>query len=285
VQRILKPPHATIASYGFGKHDELSSDRQDITGRIQAALGSSRLTAWQRGFLNDMLAKHQRYGPRTRLSPKQHAMLHRLIADLLPEPAKVAASEHRQARFRYSPRRPRSVFRQTRAATRQASLVLVAIIGMVMIIGSFFQAGGNVSSSGAQSSQPSAANQILNQPRIEVIDGDTIRVSGQSRNVRLVGFNTPETGSARCSQERALGHQASARLKQLVANGTPSVTIVPCACQPGTHGTQSCNFGRACGVLKVDGRDVGETLVAERLAVRFRCGATGCPPMPRPWCG
>lgn len=111
------------------------------------------------------------------------------------------------------------------------------------------------------------ASYVPNQSRIEVIDGDTIRVSGQSRNVRLVGFNTPETGSAQCSQERALGHQASARLKQLVANGSPSVTIVPCACRPGTHGTQSCNFGRACGILKVHGRDVGETLIGEGLAV------------------
>jgi micrococcal nuclease len=37
-------------------------------------------------------------------------------------------------------------------------------------------------------------------------------------------------------------------------------------------------------VLSVNGRDVAETLVGEGLAVAFHCGATRCPPMPRPWC-
>lgn len=46
----------------------------------------------------------------------------------------------------------------------------------------------------------------------------------------------------------------------------------------------ACNFGRSCGTLKAAGRDVGEILVAEKLAVPFQCEANRCPKTPRPWC-
>jgi endonuclease YncB( thermonuclease family) len=102
----------------------------------------------------------------------------------------------------------------------------------------------------------------------------------------LVGFNTPEKFEPQCSAEAALGNRASARLKELVTGaGTTEVNLVPCACKPGTEGTKRCNYGRSCGTLSVDGRDVGQTLIAEGLAVSFICGATRCPPTPRPWCG
>lgn len=57
------------------------------------------------------------------------------------------------------------------------------------------------------------------------------------------------------------------------------------SCKPGTEGTDKCNYGRSCGALKVDGKDVGQTLIAEGLAVPFVCGRNGCPPTPSPWCG
>src|SRR6516225_12457483 len=40
---------------------------------------------------------------------------------------------------------------------------------------------------------------------IRVIDGDTIRVYHQQPNVRLVGFNAPETRRADCTAEFELG--------------------------------------------------------------------------------
>ena len=40
--------------------------------------------------------------------------------------------------------------------------------------------------------------------RIRVIDGDTIKVDGASPNIRLVGFNAPETRRAKCDAEREL---------------------------------------------------------------------------------
>jgi len=50
------------------------------------------------------------------------------------------------------------------------------------------------------------------------------------------------------------------------------------------EGTNTCNFGRRCGTLQVNGVDGGATLISEGLAVRFVCGAASCPKLPRPWC-
>jgi endonuclease YncB( thermonuclease family) len=120
---------------------------------------------------------------------------------------------------------------------------------------------------------------------VYVIDGDTISLNDGRRNVRLVGFNAPEKGSrARCEIERQKGEAAKRRLRELASSGRPDFQQVVCSCPPGTEGTNVCNFGRRCGTLRVNGVDVGSTLVGEGLAVRFTCGATSCPTLPRPWC-
>jgi endonuclease YncB( thermonuclease family) len=121
--------------------------------------------------------------------------------------------------------------------------------------------------------------------RVTVVDGDTIRIAEESRSVRLVGFNAPESRDPRCSAEGVLGQRAKARLKQLIGSSRLEFSPVACACEPGTEGTRACNYGRACGTLKANGEDVGDILIAEGLAVPFRCRGTGCPPTPRPWCG
>src|SRR5262245_60228737 len=51
---------------------------------------------------------------------------------------------------------------------------------------------------------------------VRVIDGDTIRLHQQKPDVRLVGFNAPETRRAVCEAERELGGKATARLRDLV---------------------------------------------------------------------
>jgi endonuclease YncB( thermonuclease family) len=120
--------------------------------------------------------------------------------------------------------------------------------------------------------------------RIQVIDGDTIRIDGTKPDVRLAGFNAPETTRARCGQERALGELADRRLRGLVREGDLDFSFVKCSCRPGTAGTSLCNRGRKCGTLKAKGRDVGDILIAEKLAVPFVCGEYRCPRTPRPWC-
>jgi endonuclease YncB( thermonuclease family) len=119
---------------------------------------------------------------------------------------------------------------------------------------------------------------------VRVIDGDTIRLHHQKPDVRLVGFNAPETRRALCEVERALGDRATARLRDLVRSSKLDFEFIACACLPGTEGTPYCNYGRRCGTLKADGRDVGAILISENLAVPFVCGQTRCPSTPKPWC-
>jgi micrococcal nuclease len=121
----------------------------------------------------------------------------------------------------------------------------------------------------------------LDPSQIEVVDGDTIRIAGET--FRLVGFDAPETYRAQCSSERDLGNRATFRLRQLVAGGGIDLERVVCSCWPGTEGTPHCNYGRSCGVLRVYGRDVGELLIEEKLARAYVCGRTSCPPR-EAWC-
>lgn len=126
----------------------------------------------------------------------------------------------------------------------------------------------------------------LSSRAIQVIDGDTVRVPGETRRIRLVGFNAPEVFSPRCDRELQIGQQATQRLKQLLLTArNVEYSRVACACKPGTEGTRACNYGRLCGTLKVDGADVGKILISEGLAVRYRCGTYSCPPKPGNWCG
>jgi endonuclease YncB( thermonuclease family) len=169
-------------------------------------------------------------------------------------------------------------------------IALGCMVGLVVLSEDWFPAPRNTPPlQVVQPSAPRVAPSPVARPpsvgtaSIQVIDGDTIRHQGVT--VRLVGFNAPETGQrAACEVERRLGEQATRRLRELVRSGALSFQFVACSCPPGTEGTRRCNFGRRCGVLRVNGQDVGTSLIAERLAVPFRCGATSCPPTPRPWC-
>jgi len=118
---------------------------------------------------------------------------------------------------------------------------------------------------------------------IEVEDGDTIMVRGYSRQVRLLGFDTPETGfEARCAAERTLAAQATQRLREIIAGGSLDLTIVPCACWK-RRGMFNCNDGRYCGVLKAKGRDVSALMIGEGLARPAQCGKA-CRDNRLSWC-
>ncbi len=189
-----------------------------------------------------------------------------------------------------NPLRRRSLFRTAPRAGRDSLLI---IIGCILIFG-FFASFFGRTVDGVGGVEPQATSDVVadapsqgvkGRVNFTVTDGDTIRLNNGTR-VRLIGFNTPEKFEPLCSNEARLGNRASERLRELVggANST-NVSLVACSCQPGTQGTKKCNYGRSCGKLEVDGRDVGQILINEGLAVPFVCGVTGCPPTPRPWCG
>jgi endonuclease YncB( thermonuclease family) len=124
----------------------------------------------------------------------------------------------------------------------------------------------------------------LSSHQVQVVDGDTIRIQGQDRDVRLVGFNAPETSRAQCDVERERGYTTMRRLRSIVDSTQLELQTVPCACAPNTEGTEACNRGRRCGVLRANGWDVGERLIAEGLATRHACNGANCAPSQRPWC-
>lgn len=260
---------------------------------IEAALATNTLDAWQRQFLSDMQAKIVRYGDRTRLSHKQEAKLRQLVQPYLNRPP----SSIRQPLTRQLSRRRSAVVRTLRPKFRRRSgfwrawrrtsinkkidFIVLAIAGLLFV-------GSQVRDfSWRHASTPTSYGaRILALADFAVVDGDTIHLKGRSKGTRLVGFNTPETFEPRCEAGLQLGKRATRRLKELVATAQAiELTLVACACAQGTEGTSHCNYGRSCGVLRVDGRDVGDILVSEGLAARFSCGATSCPPTPRPWCG
>lgn len=173
--------------------------------------------------------------------------------------------------------------RTSRRRWSYREIKFLALLLMVITIAGGQMLTDRLPTSGLSSFQPGASIADFQAQSFTVTDGDTVRMSDGTR-VRLVGFNTPEKFEPRCSREAALGNRASERLRELVASGTPRVTRVACSCKPGTEGTSRCNYGRSCGTLTVDGRDVGEILISEGLAVSFVCGDTSCPSTPRPWC-
>lgn len=128
------------------------------------------------------------------------------------------------------------------------------------------------------------APEALSGSQIQVIDGSTIRLREKQGDVRLMGFSAPETVRARCDAERERGYTAMRRLRAIVESAQLELQSTPCACPPKTEGTDACNAGRRCGILRANGWDVGERLIAEGLAVRFACSGTSCPPPPSLWC-
>jgi micrococcal nuclease len=95
-----------------------------------------------------------------------------------------------------------------------------------------------------------------------VVDGDTVRL-GEER-IRLVNIDAPEEHRAGCDAERRLGRLAKERLRNLLASGRAEIAR-------GDRGRTQDRYGRTLARVKVDGVDVGETLISEGYA--------------RPWTG
>ena len=98
-----------------------------------------------------------------------------------------------------------------------------------------------------------------------VLDGDTVVLScpGEApERARLTGYDTPEVFSPGCRAERALGETATERLRALVRDGE-TFTIT-------RRGYD--RYDRRLAKVAIDGRDVGDILVSEGLALRYSGG-------------
>lgn len=101
-----------------------------------------------------------------------------------------------------------------------------------------------------------------------VVDGDTFWMGGVK--IRIADIDTPETHPARCAREAELGAAATRRLRALLNSGAVSLAGI---------GRDADRYGRKLRVVAVDGRGVGEALVAEGLARPYAGGYRGG------WCG
>ncbi|MBA8835183.1 thermonuclease family protein [Rhizobium leguminosarum] len=248
---------------------------------IEAALLHRNLTAWQRTFLTDIQARLDRSGGQARLSDKQWRKIFEILGSsnkvtALPLPVATSRPSHHQTKRLFRPHFGRA---GSRLRWRLRNLAIGFLVVAAVAVGQQAFDLGRV-----QFQSSPVTLRATQTQEFTVTDGDTVHVVGDAAGTRLVGFNTPEVFSPGCQLERQLGERASSRLKELVTKGNARLTKVACACALGTEGTDKCNYGRYCGVLHVDGKDVGSTLISEGLAVPFICGQTSCPPTPRPWC-
>lgn len=275
-------------AYSYGEVETLKE-------KIHSALDAGHLTDWQRQFLTDVSARIERYGQNIRFSDKQISKLYEILSHRPqnpaqqprrhPSPRPVIAKPRRRQRSRIGGAIAWEGRWFARRLFRNIAMFAMLMVGYSVYAGYEHLRLPDVSSLLSTHSLTYAARPI-SLKEFSVTDGDTIRIRGEARGTRLVGFNAPESIKPQCSREGALGLKAKARLRQLLSGGAAmELQQIPCSCPPGTEGTDSCNYGRSCAILRVEGRDVGQILIAEGLAVPFVCGATNCPPTPRPWCG
>lgn len=107
-----------------------------------------------------------------------------------------------------------------------------------------------------------------------VIEGDTFLLAGE--RIRLDGIDAPDLRHARCDGERERGVAARERLERLLsaANGRPRV-----------RRTGTDVYGFTLARVTADGRDVGETLLAEGHALAYARGSAAKLARIEQWCG
>lgn len=147
----------------------------------------------------------------------------------------------------------------------RSNLLLAAGLFAVVLFAGLFMLLGNDTGARAETSK----SVDTEAPRIRVIDGDTLEDMSADITYRLVNIDTPETGSrARCTAERELGDRATIAARTLIANARSFETLPT---------GRIDRYGRTIAYIRVDGRDLGETLIADGLARPWRGRR-------EPWC-
>lgn len=102
------------------------------------------------------------------------------------------------------------------------------------------------------------------------LDGDTVILD--RHHIRIANIDAPEIHQYKCDAELRLGLIAKKRMAELLEGGP----IVVHEGDPAS-GRLVDRYGRMLATIEVDGKDVGEMMIAEGLARRW----TG---KRRPWC-
>lgn len=92
-----------------------------------------------------------------------------------------------------------------------------------------------------------------------VVDGDTFWLDGEK--IRIADINTPETHQPGCAEEAERGRQATVRLISLLNAGPFTLETGP---------RDRDRYGRLLRTVTRGGRSIGERLVAEGLAERWK---------------
>lgn len=131
---------------------------------------------------------------------------------------------------------------------------MVRLIGLMLL--ALLPAGCDVSSSAETTEHAGPIGYCDGGQRYTcIVDGDTIWLEGEK--LRPKGFDTPESQTNMCGgrKERQLAFKAKARLRELLNNNTWTVE---------RFGLD--RYERTLATIKINGEDIGDILVRERLA-------------------
>lgn len=94
-----------------------------------------------------------------------------------------------------------------------------------------------------------------------VVDGDTFWYQGEK--IRIADINTPEVSDPGCAEEASLGRRATGRLLVLLNEG-------PFTLEPTGEGRDRDVYGRLLRTVTREGESLGDALVDDGLAERWR---------------
>jgi endonuclease YncB( thermonuclease family) len=162
--------------------------------------------------------------------------------------------------------------RQEKARRRKAWLSSAGVLGGAALLGAVYGGGwitfpsGTAKASGVNGIRAHFSMCFVGGGYNCVVDGDTIWLEGVK--IRIADIDAPETHDPRCSSEKQLGDRATLRLQELLNDGAVTLATVD---------RDSDRYGRKLRIVDVDGKSVGDVLVAEGLAREWD-GAR------HPWC-